>query len=82
MADDDDEFTMKVGAREIYDAVQATRHEVSELRRDRDEDARDRARLWIAVRDLQKLKWQVRGAFVAAGGAVAAASALAAWLGH
>lgn len=58
----DDELTVTIGAREIYDAVQATKHEVKALRVDREEDVADRARLWLAVRDLQRMKWQVRGA--------------------
>lgn len=61
----DDELTVTIGAREIYDAIQETKHEVSELRRDRDDDAKDRAKLWQAVRELQRIRWQVRGAMAA-----------------
>ena len=58
----EDELTVTIGAREIYDAVQATKHEVSELRKARDDDARDRANLWAAVRALQRIRWKVDGA--------------------
>lgn len=63
----DDELTVTIGAREIYDAIQETKHEVSELRKDRDEDVADRANLWTAVRELQRIRWHVRGAVASAG---------------
>lgn len=62
----DDELTFTVGAREIYDSVQALRAELGALRHDHAAEATDRAtkdeRTDRRLTAVERAVWQARGA--------------------